>query len=94
VLLDLKLPKVDGLQVLKQAKSDPRTKAIPMVVMTTSKEERDLMESYNSRANSYIQKPVDFDQFRTTIKTLGMYWVVINQPLSKHEIAASGGAGQ
>ncbi|MGA8761632.1 MAG: response regulator [Candidatus Sulfotelmatobacter sp.] len=94
VLLDLKLPKMDGLQVLKQAKSDARTKAIPMVIMTSSKEERDLMESYNSGANSYIQKPVDFNQFRTTIQTLGMYWLVINQPLSKHEIAAGAGSGQ
>ena len=80
VLLDLKLPKVDGLQVLKQVKSDPRTKAIPVVIMTSSKEERDLVEGYNSGVNSFIQKPVDFDQFRTTVQTLGMYWMVVNQP--------------
>lgn len=85
VLLDLKLPKVDSLQVLKQLKSDARTKAIPTVIMTSSKEERDLVESYNSGANSYIQKPVDFEQFRSTVKTLGMYWLAINQPPINHQ---------
>ena len=80
VLLDLKLPKVDGLEVLKQVKSDPRTKIIPVVIMTSSKEERDLVASYNLGANSYIQKPVDFEQFRETVKTVGLYWLVINQP--------------
>jgi two-component system, response regulator len=80
VLLDLKMPKVDGLQVLKEMKNDPRTKTIPAVIMTSSKEERDLVEGYNSGVNSYIQKPVDFDQFRNTVKTLGMYWLVVNQP--------------
>jgi two-component system response regulator len=86
VLLDLKLPKVDGLQVLKQVKSDPRTKTIPVVIMTSSKEERDLVESYGSGVNSYIQKPVDFEQFRATVKTLGMYWMVVNQPPVNHEV--------
>ncbi len=80
VLLDLKLPKVDGLEVLKQVKSDLRTKTIPVVIMTSSKEERDLVAGYNLGANSYIQKPVDFDQFRETVKTVGLYWLVINQP--------------
>jgi CheY-like chemotaxis protein len=80
ILLDLKLPKVDGLQVLKQVKGDDRTKTIPTVIMTSSKEERDLVEGYNLGANSYIQKPVDFEQFRSTIKTLGLYWLVVNQP--------------
>ncbi|MGD0823420.1 MAG: response regulator [Terriglobales bacterium] len=80
VLLDLKLPKVDGMEVLKRIKSDPRTKTIPVVIMTSSKEERDLVASYNLGANSYIQKPVDFDQFRETVKTVGLYWLVINQP--------------
>ncbi len=64
VLLDLKLPKVDGMEVLKQVKGDPRTRTIPVVIMTSSKEERDLVATYNLGANSYIQKPVDFDQFR------------------------------
>lgn len=80
VLLDLKLPKVNGMEVLKQVKSDPRTKIIPVVIMTSSKEERDLVASYNLGANSYIQKPVDFEQFRETVKTVGLYWLVINQP--------------
>lgn len=80
VLLDLKLPKVDGIEVLKQVKSDSRTRTIPVVIMTSSKEERDLVASYNLGANSYIQKPVDFDQFRETVKTIGLYWLVINQP--------------
>lgn len=80
VLLDLKLPKVDGMEVLRQAKGDPRTKTIPIVMMTSSREERDLINSYNLGANSYIQKPVDFDQFRETVKTAGLYWLVINQP--------------
>ena len=79
VLLDLKLPKVDGLEVLKRLKGDPRTKTIPVVILTSSKEERDLVRSYNLGANSYIQKPVDFDQFRNTVKEAGLYWLVINQ---------------
>jgi two-component system response regulator len=81
VLLDLKLPKVDGMEVLKQVKSDPRTKTVPIVIMTSSKEERDLVVGYNLGANSYIQKPVDFDQFRETVKSIGLYWLVINQPV-------------
>ena len=80
VLLDLKLPKVDGMEVLRQAKSDPRTKTIPVVIMTSSKEERDLVAGYNLGANSYIQKPVDFDQFRETVKSVGLYWLIVNQP--------------
>jgi CheY-like chemotaxis protein len=83
VLLDLKLPKLTGLEVLKRVKDDPRTKALPVVILTSSKEERDLVASYNLGANSYIQKPVDFDQFREIVKTAGLYWMVINQhPLS------------
>ncbi len=85
VLLDLKMPKIDGLQVLRQVKGDPRTKVIPVVIMTSSKEERDLIEGYNLGANSFIQKPVDFKQFRETVKTLGMYWLVVNQPPVKRE---------
>jgi DNA-binding response OmpR family regulator len=81
VLLDLKLPKVDGLQVLKQLKSDQRTRTIPIVIMTSSGEERDLVEGYDLGANSYIQKPVDFDQFRATVKSLGLYWLVVNRSL-------------
>jgi|SRR6267154_3162574 len=79
VVLDLKLPKVDGLQVLREVKSDDRTKAIPVAVLTSSREDRDLVDSYKLGVNSYIQKPVDFDQFRGTVKELGLYWMVVNQ---------------
>jgi two-component system, response regulator len=80
ILLDLKLPKVDGMEVLRQVKSNPGTQAIPVVILTSSKEERDLVETYKLGVNSYIQKPVDFDQFRQTIKAVGLYWLVVNQP--------------
>jgi two-component system, response regulator len=80
ILLDLKLPKVDGMEVLKRLKADPRTRTIPVVILTSSKEERDLVNGYNLGANSYIQKPVDFDQFRDTVKNVGLYWLLINQP--------------
>lgn len=80
ILLDLKLPKVDGLQVLREVKEDPRTKTIPVVILTSSKEEKDLVEGYRLGVNSYIQKPVDFEQFRSSIKSLGLYWLVVNQP--------------
>src|SRR5579872_5365936 len=79
ILLDLKLPKVDGLEVLRAIKGDPRTKAIPIVVMTSSKEERDLVESYQLGVNAYVQKPVRFDEFRQIVKELGLFWLVINQ---------------
>lgn len=80
VLLDLKLPKVDGLEVLRALKNDPRTKAVPVVVMTSSKQQRDMVEGYKLGVNSYIQKPIDFAEFREIIKQLGYYWLVINQP--------------
>ena len=80
ILLDLKLPKMDGMEVLKRLKADERTKTIPVVILTCSKEERDLVKGYDLGANSYIQKPVDFDQFRNTVKSVGMYWLLINQP--------------
>ena len=79
ILLDLKLPKVDGLDVLRAIKTDPRTKAIPVVIMTSSREERDLVESYKLGVNAYVQKPVDFEQFRGVVKELGLFWLVINQ---------------
>lgn len=80
VLLDLKLLKVDGLEVLRQVKNDPRTKAIPVVIMTASREEKDLIHSYQLGVNGYIQKPVDFDKFREVVKHLGLYWLVVNEP--------------
>jgi len=80
VLLDLKLPKVDGLEVLKEIKSDPRTQPIPVVILTASKEERDVAEGYRLGVNAYIQKPLDFDQFRDVVKQLGLFWLVVNQP--------------
>jgi two-component system response regulator len=79
VLLDLKLPKVDGLQVLREIKARPETRAIPVIALTSSKEERDLVEGYLLGVNSYIQKPVDFDKFRETIRAIRVYWATVNQ---------------
>jgi two-component system response regulator len=79
ILLDLKLPKVDGIEVLQRSKSDPRTKNIPVVVLTSSREERDLIDSYNLGVNSYVVKPVDFRQFTEAIRQLGLYWMLMNQ---------------
>jgi CheY-like chemotaxis protein len=79
ILLDLKLPKVDGLAVLKRIKGDPRTKLIPIVVLTSSKEQNDVVESHQLGVNSYIVKPVNFEQFAETIGELGLYWLLLNQ---------------
>ncbi len=79
ILLDLKLPKVDGLEVLREIKSDPETKVIPVIVMTSSKEETDMIESYRLGVNSYIVKPVDFDKFVDAVRDLGLYWLLLNQ---------------
>lgn len=80
VLLDLKLPLVDGLEVLRQMKADPATSAIPIVVLTSSREDPDIAESYRLGANSYIVKPVDFEQFTECVRQIGLYWVLMNQP--------------
>jgi two-component system response regulator len=79
ILLDLKLPKVDGLEVLKRLKSDPKTRSIPVVVMTSSREECDIVKSYELGVNSYIVKPVDFEQFTIAVRQLGLYWLLMNQ---------------
>ena len=89
ILLDLKLPKVDGLDVLKRIKGDPRTKTIPVVVLTSSKEQSDVVASYELGVNSYIVKPVNFEQFTNSVRELGLFWLLLNQPPA----AAANGAG-
>ena len=83
ILLDLKLPLVDGMEVLRKIKADARTQKIPVVMLTTSREESDIVESYQLGVNSYIVKPVDFEQFTQAMRTLGMYWLLLNQPPSE-----------
>jgi two-component system, response regulator len=80
ILLDLQLPKVDGLTVLKRLREDPRTMLTPVVVLTSSKAEQDVIAGYNLHANSYIRKPVDFDQFTEAVRQIGMYWLLLNEP--------------
>jgi CheY-like chemotaxis protein len=80
VLLDLKLPKVDGLEVLKEIRQQAAMKAMPIVMLTSSREERDLVEAYNNGVNAYVVKPVDFEQFVKALNTLGLFWAVVNQP--------------
>jgi len=84
VLLDLKLPKIDGLEVLKRIRGDERTKLLPVVVMTSSNEEQDILGSYSLGANSYIRKPVDFNSFTEAVRQLGLYWLLLNESLPVH----------
>jgi two-component system response regulator len=85
VVLDLKLPRLDGIEVLKAMRADERTRLVPVVVLTSSKEEQDVVASYTCGANSYVRKPVDFAEFMEAAKLLGLYWLVLNQPLPGHE---------
>ena len=84
VLLDLKLPKISGLDVLRRIRADPRTALQPIVILTSSKEEQDIINGYRLGTNSYIRKPVDFDQFVEAIRQLGLYWLVLNEPVPVH----------
>ncbi|OGO07850.1 MAG: two-component system response regulator [Chloroflexi bacterium RBG_13_57_8] len=79
ILLDLKLPKLDGLQVLERLRAEPRTRLVPVVILTSSKEEQDLISGYRSGANSYVRKPVDFNQFVNAVHQIGLYWLLINE---------------
>lgn len=83
VLLDIKLPKIDGLEVLRRLRASDRTRLLPVVVLTSSSEERDIIDSYHLGANSYVRKPVEFEKFTEAVKQLGLYWVLVNEPITE-----------
>lgn len=85
MLLDLKLPKISGLDVLKRLRSDERTRLLPVVVLTSSKEDEDVLNSYSNGANAYVRKPVEYDQFIEVVKTLGLFWLLLNEPVPSHK---------
>ncbi len=89
MLLDINLPKINGLEVLKRIRADERTKTMPVVILTSSAEERDRLAAYANFANSYIRKPVDFDQFTESVRELGLYWLVLNEPPPRPRAAAT-----
>jgi two-component system, response regulator len=91
VLLDLQLPKISGLDVLRRLRADERTRYLPIVILTSSNEERDLVEGYRLGANSYVRKPVDFLQFAEAIRILGLYWLVLNEPMPRQQDRAEVG---
>jgi two-component system, response regulator len=89
VLLDLKLPKMNGLEVLRAIRGDPRTEFVPVVILTSSMEQRDLIDSYKLHVNSYVQKPVDFEKFQQIVQQLGLYWLIVNRAVSTTASIAS-----